>query len=71
MASAPYPYRGRRFHYRAYGVLLALKAAFEFGMKNGNLLKQGKIVTPEGLGPGMDVDWHLLDTADFYRSSKI
>jgi L-alanine-DL-glutamate epimerase-like enolase superfamily enzyme len=46
------------------------KAAFEFGMKNGNLLNQGKIVAPEGPGLGIDVDWDRLDTADFYRSSK-
>jgi L-alanine-DL-glutamate epimerase-like enolase superfamily enzyme len=47
------------------------KAAFEFGMKNGNLLKQGKIVAPEGPGLGIEVDWDWLHTADFYRSSKI
>ena len=46
------------------------KVAFEFGMKNGNLLKQGQIVAPEGPGLGIDVDWDRLDTADFYRSSK-
>lgn len=46
------------------------KAAFEFGMKNGNLLKQGKIVAPEGPGLGIEVDWDRLDTADFYRYSK-
>ena len=46
------------------------KAAFEFGMKNGNLLKQGRIFAPEGPGLGIDVDWDRLDTADFYRSSK-
>ncbi len=46
------------------------KAAFEFGMKNGNLLNQGKIVAPEGPGLGIDVDWDRLDSADFYRSSK-
>ncbi len=47
------------------------KAAFEFGMKNANLLKQGQIVAPEGPGLGIDVDWDRLDTADFYRSSKL
>jgi L-alanine-DL-glutamate epimerase-like enolase superfamily enzyme len=46
------------------------KAAFEFGMKNGNLLKQGQIFAPAGPGLGIDVNWDLLDTADFYRSSK-
>jgi L-alanine-DL-glutamate epimerase-like enolase superfamily enzyme len=46
------------------------KVAFEFGMKNGNLLKQGQIVAPEGPGLGIDVDWDRLDSADFYRSSK-
>jgi len=47
------------------------KAAFEFGMKNGNLLKQGEIVAPKGSGLGINVDWDQLSTADFYRSSKI
>ena len=47
-----------------------LKEAFEFGMKNGNLLTQGQIVAPEGPGLGIDVDWDRLDTADFYHSSK-
>lgn len=46
------------------------KQAFEFGMLNGNLLKQGKIVAPEGPGLGIEVDWDLLKTADFYRFSK-
>jgi L-alanine-DL-glutamate epimerase-like enolase superfamily enzyme len=46
------------------------KAAFEFGMKNGNLLKQGQVVAPEGPGLGIDVDWDRLDTADFYRATK-
>lgn len=46
------------------------KAAFEFGMKNGNMLKQGIVVAPEGLGLGIEVDWDLLETAAFYRSSK-
>jgi len=47
------------------------KAAFEFGMKNGNLFKQGKIVAPQGPGLGIDVDWDRLDTADFYCSWKL
>jgi len=47
------------------------KAAFEFGMKNGNLLHQGKIVAPEGPGLGIDVDWDRLYTAEFYRSPRI
>ncbi|MDG1859231.1 MAG: enolase C-terminal domain-like protein, partial [Emcibacteraceae bacterium] len=46
------------------------KAAFEFGMKNGDMLKQGMIVAPEGAGLGIEVDWELIKTADFYRSSK-
>jgi L-alanine-DL-glutamate epimerase-like enolase superfamily enzyme len=46
------------------------KDAFEFGMKNANMLKQGKIVAPEGPGLGIEVDWDKLPSADFYRSSK-
>ena len=45
------------------------KKAFEFGMKNGNLLDRGRAVAPEGSGLGIDVDWDRLATADFYVSS--
>ena len=45
------------------------KEAFEFGMKNGNLLDRGRAVAPEGSGLGIDVDWDRLATADFYVSS--
>ena len=46
------------------------KAAFEFGMKNGNLLNQGQIVAPEGPGLGIEVDWDRLQTADFYINTS-
>lgn len=46
------------------------KQAFEFGMKNGNLLHDGKIVAPKGPGLGIEVDWEKLKTADFYRFSN-
>ncbi len=46
------------------------KEAFEFGMKNGNLLERGRVVAPEGPGLGIEVDWDRLATADFYISSK-
>lgn len=46
------------------------KGAFEFGMKNGNMLKKGKVVAPKGPGLGIEVDWDMLGTADFYRYSK-
>jgi L-alanine-DL-glutamate epimerase-like enolase superfamily enzyme len=46
------------------------KEAFEFGMTNGNLLEQGRVVAPEGPGLGIDVDWDRLATADFYISLK-
>lgn len=42
------------------------KAAFEFGMKNGNLLERGRIVAPDRPGLGIDVDWDSLATADFH-----
>ena len=44
--------------------------AFEFGMTNGNLLKQGHVVAPQGPGLGIEVDWDRLSTADFYISSE-
>jgi L-alanine-DL-glutamate epimerase-like enolase superfamily enzyme len=46
------------------------KESFEFGMKNGNLLKRGRVVAPEGPGLGIEVDWDRLATADFYISSE-
>jgi len=46
------------------------KEAFEFGMKNGNLLDRGRVVAPEGPGLGIEVDWDRLATADFYFDSK-
>ena len=42
------------------------KEAYEFGMKNGNLLDRGRVVAPEGPGLGIEVDWDHLATADFY-----
>jgi L-alanine-DL-glutamate epimerase-like enolase superfamily enzyme len=46
------------------------KEAFEFGMKNGNLLEHGRVVAPQGPGLGIDVDWDRLATADFYTSTE-
>jgi L-alanine-DL-glutamate epimerase-like enolase superfamily enzyme len=46
------------------------KEAYEFGMKNGNLLDQGQVVAPQRPGLGIEVDWDQLATADFYISSK-
>ncbi len=46
------------------------KEAYEFGMKNGNLLDQGRVVTPERPGLGIEVDWDRLATADFHVSWK-
>jgi len=46
------------------------KEAYEFGMKNGNLLDRGRVVAPERPGLGIEVDWDRLATADFYVYSK-
>ena len=46
------------------------KDAFEFGMKNGNLMDRGRVVAPEGPGLGIEVDWDRLATADFYISAE-
>jgi len=46
------------------------KDAFEFGMKNGNLLDQGRVLAPQRPGLGIEVDWDRLATADFYVYSK-
>ncbi len=45
------------------------KDAFEFGMKNGNLLDRGRVIAPKGPGLGIEVDWDHLADADFYRKS--
>ncbi|MBJ89884.1 MAG: hypothetical protein CMO98_08510 [Woeseia sp.] len=47
------------------------KDVFEFGMKNGNLLKEGRVRAPHGTGLGIDVDWEHLTTADFYVTSRL
>ena len=47
------------------------KEAFEFGMKNGNLLDRGRVEAPDGPGLGIDVDWASLATADFHVHSKL
>ena len=46
------------------------KEAFEFGMKNGNLLERGRVLAPDGSGLGIEVDWDRLATADFYISAE-
>jgi L-alanine-DL-glutamate epimerase-like enolase superfamily enzyme len=46
------------------------KQAFEFGMKNGNLLKGGNVVAPDGSGLGIEVDWDSLARAD-YHATKV
>lgn len=46
------------------------KQAFEFGMKNGNLLHKGQIIAPKGPGLGIEIDWDHLQTADFYVMSR-
>lgn len=43
--------------------------AFEFGMKSGNLLEQGRVVAPARPGLGISVDWDRLPAADFYVCS--
>jgi L-alanine-DL-glutamate epimerase-like enolase superfamily enzyme len=43
------------------------KNVFEFGMRNGKLVDQGRAVAPAGTGLGIDVDWQELSKADFYR----
>ncbi len=47
------------------------KQAFEFGMKNGNLLERGRVVAPGEPGLGISVDWDRLATADFHVYSEL
>jgi L-alanine-DL-glutamate epimerase-like enolase superfamily enzyme len=46
------------------------KEAFEFGMKNGNLLDRDRVVAPERPGLGIEVNWDSLTHADYYINSK-
>jgi L-alanine-DL-glutamate epimerase-like enolase superfamily enzyme len=46
------------------------KDVFEFGMKNGNLLDEGRVIAPDEPGLGIIVDWDRLATADYYVYSK-
>jgi len=46
------------------------KEAFEFGMIDGDMFRSGRNVAPDGPGLGVEVDWEILSTADFYRSSS-
>ena len=47
------------------------KEAFEFGMKNGDMLVRGRVVPPDSPGLGIQVDWENLATADFHVYSGI
>ena len=47
------------------------KDAYDFGMQEGILLEQGKVLLPDGPGLGLSVDWEQLATADFYVHSRL
>lgn len=47
------------------------KAAYEFGMANGNLLNQGRATRPDRPGLGLRVDWDSLADADYYAYSAL
>jgi len=47
------------------------KTAFEFGMRDGNLIEAGQAVAPQLPGLGIEVDWDRLPKADFYISEKM
>ena len=46
------------------------REAFEFGMRNGNMLDRGRVIAPIGPGHGISVDWDSLPSADFYAYSR-
>ncbi len=46
------------------------KEAYDYGMKNGILLEEGRVAAPKGPGLGIEVDWDGLANADYYRYSK-
>jgi len=47
------------------------KGAYEFGMKNGNLLEGGRVVAPTEAGLGFEVDWDVLPSADFHVKAVV
>ena len=47
------------------------KNVFEFGMNNGNLLDNSRVVAPKWPGLGIIVDWDHLETADFHSKTTI
>ncbi|MDE0747602.1 MAG: hypothetical protein OSB23_07455 [Porticoccaceae bacterium] len=47
------------------------KNVFEFGMNNGNLLDNSRVVAPKWPGLGIIVDWDHLATADFHSKTTI
>lgn len=47
------------------------KEAFEFGMRNGDLMNGERVVAPDGPGLGIEVDWDRLATADFHVHSVL
>ena len=47
------------------------REAFEFGMKNGILLEQGRVLAPREPGLGVVVDWDRLGAADFHVCAEI
>ncbi len=48
-----------------------LKEAYEYGMKNGDILDRGRAVAPEGPGPGIEVDWVRLASVGFYMHAGL
>ena len=46
------------------------KEAYEFGVKKGYLLDQGRVFAPERSGLGIEVDWDRLAEAEFYVCVK-
>lgn len=47
------------------------KDAYAFGMMNGNLLEEGRVVAPTRSGLGFEVDWDVLPSADFYAKAVL
>jgi L-alanine-DL-glutamate epimerase-like enolase superfamily enzyme len=46
------------------------KEAYEFGMKNGILFKDGEVYATMDHGLGINVDWDKLSTADYYIKTR-
>jgi L-alanine-DL-glutamate epimerase-like enolase superfamily enzyme len=45
--------------------------AYQFGFKDANLVNKGKTIPLNKPGIGIDIDWDILNEADYYKKIKV